>query len=66
MWIWKRKPVHDPGAERAQQALARAKEQTAEVKSRWPTIRAVVQDLEAMRKENNFAARIRAAYGEGR
>ncbi len=66
MRAWKWKMKHDPGVELAEQALAQAERDHELVKSRWPLIHTLTRDLADMRAENNFAARIRAAYGEGR
>ena len=62
--ILRRKP--DPAVESAKRAAEEAAAVHEQVVRQWPQIRALTRDLHAMREENNFAARLRAAYGEGR
>lgn len=54
----------DPAA--TDQALAGAEQRLQEARSRRGLVERIASDLLAARQENNFAARLRAAYGEGR
>lgn len=65
MWRWlfgPKAPV-DPAA--ADRAVERAERDLQRVRAQRPTIRSLADDLRAAREQNNFAERIRAAYGEG-
>ena len=64
-WLW-RKVEHDPAVDAAEEALARSAREGEIVAGRWPMINDLALTLSAMRSDNNFAGRIRAAYAERR
>ena len=61
-WLFRAHPV-DPAI--VEQRIERSRRDREFVDSRWPMIRAIAADLAAAREQNNFAARIRAAYERG-
>lgn len=65
IWLPKRRR-HEVDLVAATEALERAERDLREVRARRPLVDKLVAELTAARQENNFAARIRAAYGEGR
>lgn len=62
-WLFRAAHSIDPAL--VQKRIERSQRDHEFVQSRWPMIRSIAADLAAAREQNNFAARIRAAYERG-
>ena len=67
--MWRRifkVPPPDADPEAARRELERAERDQEMVEGRWAFIHNLTADMADKRRVNHFAARLRAAYGEGR
>jgi hypothetical protein len=55
-------PDQPPGGRQAAKAVADSRDRLARQQERWPEVREVTRSLTELRRQNNFAALIEAAF----